>query len=333
MPHCSPKSRLASIRQFVLYSCFVPLLPLVIAGCDAKQPGAPHDDRGNEASTHRFSGDYPIQVVVTTGMVADLVERIGGKHVHVTQLMGEGIDPHLYKASPGDVTQLNRADMVFYSGLHLEGKMGDVLGRMARKKPAVAAAEHIDKSRLLEVAANLYDPHVWFDVALWSETTKAVENALASFDPPHADDYRQQGEEYRVELAKLDKECRRRIEEIPADRRVLVTAHDAFHYFGRAYGVEVKAIQGISTQAEAGIKKINELVDFIAARGIKAVFVETSVKESNIEALVEGCRAQGHEVKIGGQLYSDAMGQPGTPEGTYVGMVRHNVEAIVKALK
>lgn len=266
-------------------------------------------------------------------MVADLVERVGGKHVRVAQLMGEGIDPHLYKASPGDVTQLNRADMVFYSGLHLEGKMGDVLGRMARKKPAVAAAEHIDKSRLLEVAADLYDPHVWFDVALWSETTKAVENALATFDPSHADDYRQQAEEYRVELAKLDEECRRRIEEIPADRRVLVTAHDAFHYFGRAYEVEVMAIQGISTQAEAGIKKINELVDFIAARGIKAVFVETSVNERNIEALVEGCRAQGHEVKIGGQLFSDAMGQPGTPEGTYVGMVRHNVEAIVKALK
>jgi len=266
-------------------------------------------------------------------MVADLVERVGGEHVSVTQLMGEGIDPHLYKASPGDVAQLNRADMVFYSGLHLEGKMGDVLARMGRKKPAVAVAEGIDKGRLLEVAEDLYDPHVWFDVALWSETLAAVETALAGFDPAHAADYRRQAEAYRAELAELDEECKRRIAEIPADHRVLVTAHDAFHYFGRAYGVEVKAIQGISTQAEAGIKKINELVDFIAARGIKAVFVETSVNERNIEALVEGCRAQGHAVKVGGQLFSDAMGKPGTPEGTYVGMVRHNVEAIVKALE
>ena len=305
----------------------------VIAGCDQRQADLSHGPADPAAQSHRFSGDYPIQAVATTGMVADLVEHVGGEHVSVTQLMGEGIDPHLYKASPGDVAQLNRADMVFYSGLHLEGKMGDVLARMGRKKPAVAVAEGIDKGRLLEVAEDLYDPHVWFDVALWSETLAAVETALAGFDPAHAADYRRQAEAYRAELAELDEECKRRIAEIPADHRVLVTAHDAFHYFGRAYGVEVKAIQGISTQAEAGIKKINELVDFIAARGIKAVFVETSVNERNIEALVEGCRAQGHAVKVGGQLFSDAMGKPGTPEGTYVGMVRHNVEAIVKALE
>ena len=308
-------------------------LLLVITGCEPQPPETSPGRADPSVQSHRFTGEYPIQVVATTGMVADLVKQIGGEHVAVAQLMGEGIDPHLYKASPGDVTRLNRADMVFYSGLHLEGKMGDVLAPMARKKPAVAVAEAIDKGRLLEVAAELYDPHVWFDVALWSETTKAVEGALAGFDPSRAEDYRRRAAAYRTELAELDDECRRRIAEIPADRRVLVTAHDAFHYFGRAYGVEVKAIQGISTQAEAGIKKINELVDFIAARGIKAVFVETSVNERNIEALVEGCAAQGHEVKIGGQLFSDAMGQPGTPEGTYAGMVRHNVEAIVKALK
>jgi manganese/zinc/iron transport system substrate-binding protein len=308
------------------------LVGVLAAGCNRPLESS-HEKAAADAPSHRFSGDYPIRVVATTGMVADLVKRVGGEHVEVVQLMGEGIDPHLYKASPGDVTQLNRADMVCYSGLHLEGKMGDVLARMARKKPAVAVTEQIAKDRLLEVAEELYDPHVWFDVALWSETTKSVESSLADFDPPHAEEYHRQAEAYRAELAELDVECRKRIAEIPADRRVLVTAHDAFHYFGRAYGVEVKAIQGISTQAEAGIKKINELVDFIAARGIKAVFVETSVNERNIEALVEGCRAQGHEVKIGGQLYSDAMGQPGTPEGTYPGMVRHNVEAIVEALR
>jgi manganese/zinc/iron transport system substrate-binding protein len=308
-------------------------LYLLAAGCDSPGAAARHGGPEEAAPAHRFSGDYPIQVTATTGMVADLATRVGGDRVEVTQLMGEGIDPHLYKASPGDVSQLNGADMIFYSGLHLEGKMGDVLARQASKKPAVAVAEGIAKERLLEVAPDVYDPHVWFDVALWSETIASVEAALEDFDPPHAAEYRRRAADYRAELAKLDGECRQRIAEIPREHRVLVTAHDAFHYFGRAYGVEVKAIQGISTQAEAGIKKINELVDFIAARKIKAVFVETSVNERNIEALVEGCQAQGHAVKIGGQLYSDAMGRPGTPEGTYAGMVRHNVDAIAKALE
>lgn len=280
-----------------------------------------------------FAGTYPIRAVATTGMVADLVRNVGGEDVEVVQLMGEGVDPHLYKASPGDVSQLNRADMIFYSGLHLEGKMADVLAHLGRKKPACAVAEQIPKERLLEVGDELYDPHVWFDVSLWRETVDSVETTLAAFDPPHADAYRQRAETYRAELAELDDECRRRISQIPAERRVLVTAHDAFHYFGRAYDLEVKAIQGISTQAEAGIKQINELVEFISRRGVKAVFVETSVSERNVEALVEGCRALGRQVEIGGHLYSDAMGQPGTPEGTYAGMVRHNVDAIVKALE
>jgi manganese/zinc/iron transport system substrate-binding protein len=308
-------------------------LSLLTAGCDSPGEAARHGALDGPAPAHRFLGDYPIQVTATTGMVADLAKHVGGEHVAVTQLMGEGIDPHLYKASPGDVSQLSAADMIFYSGLHLEGKMGDVLARQSRKKPAVAVAENIAKNRLLEVAPGVFDPHVWFDVALWSETISAVEAALENFDPPHAADYKRRAAEYREELAQLDAECRDRIAEIPEEHRVLVTAHDAFHYFGRAYGVEVKAIQGISTQAEAGIKKINELVDFIAARKIKAVFVETSVNERNIEALVEGCQAQGHAVTIGGQLFSDAMGRPGTPEGTYPGMVRHNVEAIAKALE
>lgn len=286
-----------------------------------------------EQETPVFAGDYPIRAVATTGMVADLVRAVGGERVDVLQLMGEGVDPHLYKASPGDVSKLNRADMIFYSGLHLEGKMGEVLEHLGEEKPAVAVAEQIEKDRLLKVGDELYDPHVWFDVALWRKTIAAVEAALVRFDPPHADEYRGRAEAYRAKLAQLDEECRRRIGQIPAARRVLVTAHDAFHYFGRAYDLEVKAIQGISTQAEAGVKQINELVEFISERGVKAVFVETSVSERNIEALVEGCRARGHEVAIGGQLFSDAMGQPGTPEGTYEGMVRHNVDAMVKALE
>jgi manganese/zinc/iron transport system substrate-binding protein len=308
-------------------------LALVSAGCGTAGDSGQLDRPERQAAHNAFAGEYPIRAMATTGMVADLVRNVGGEHIAVTQLMGEGVDPHLYKASPGDVSQLNRADMIFFSGLHLEGKMADVLERLGRKKPAVAVAEAIPRGRRLEVGAELYDPHVWFDVALWRETIAAVEEALASFDPKHAQEYRQRAEAYRQELAELDQECRKQIGRIPPARRVLVTAHDAFHYFGRAYDLEVKAIQGISTQAEAGIKQINELVDFISERGIKAVFVETSVSERNIEALVEGCQARGHKVVIGGQLFSDAMGQPGTPEGTYAGMVRHNVNAIVKALE
>lgn len=315
--------------RFALWVWLVPIsLGCGTAG-DSGQPNGPE----RQAAHNAFAGKYPIRAMATTGMVADLVRNIGGERLAVTQLMGEGVDPHLYKASPGDVSQLNRADMIFFSGLHLEGKMADVLERLGRKKPAVAVAEAIPRGRRLEVGADLYDPHVWFDVALWRETIAAVEEALASFDPQHAQEYRERAEAYRQELAELDQECREQIGRIPPARRVLVTAHDAFHYFGRAYDLEVKAIQGISTQAEAGIKQINELVDFISERGIKAVFVETSVSERNIEALVEGCQARGHKVVIGGQLFSDAMGQPGTPEGTYAGMVRHNVNAIVKALE
>jgi manganese/zinc/iron transport system substrate-binding protein len=272
-------------------------------------------------------------VVATTGMVADLVERVGGRHVAVTQLMGAGVDPHLYSVSTGDVAKLNRAAAIFYSGLHLEGKMGDTLGRQASRKPAVALAESIDHSKLLPVGTGRYDPHVWFDVGLWSDALAAVEHTLSEFDPLHAPDYQTAAARYRLELAELDDECHRALATVPADRRVLVTAHDAFHYFGRAYDLEVKAIQGVSTQSEAGLKEINDLVTFLVRRGIKAVFVESSVSERNILALVEGCRAQGHQVAVGGELFSDAMGKAGTPEGTYVGMVRHNVDLIVKALK
>jgi manganese/zinc/iron transport system substrate-binding protein len=266
-------------------------------------------------------------------MVADLVEHVGGKQVRVTALMGEGVDPHLYKPSGGDVARLHRADMIFYSGLHLEGRMGDVLAQVARTKPAVAVTEKLAPQRLLRVGPEQFDPHVWFDVALWSECLGTVERALADFDPAQAAEYQRQADAYRTQLSELDTWCREQIAAIPAPRRALVTAHDAFHYFGGAYGIEVKAIQGISTQAEAGVGDINELVDYISQHKIKAVFVETSVSERNVQAVVEGCAAQGHQVEVGGQLFSDAMGAAGTAEGTYAGMVRHNVETIRRALE
>lgn len=280
-----------------------------------------------------FRGEHPIHVVCTTGMVADVVRNVGGEHVDVEALMGPGIDPHLYKPSPGDIARLAGADLIVYSGLHLEGKMAEVFERMARRTRTVAAAEGIEESKLIRVSGGVVDPHVWFDVALWSETVGEVLDVLAAFDPPHADDYRANADRYETTLAELDSEVRSRIEALDHEKRVLVTAHDAFGYFGRAYGVEVRGIQGISTESEAGVREVNQLVDLLVDRGVKAVFVESSVSDRNIAALVEGCGARGHEVRIGGQLYSDAMGPSGTPDGTYVGMVRHNVETIVEALQ
>jgi manganese/zinc/iron transport system substrate-binding protein len=280
-----------------------------------------------------FSGDGPIEVVSTTGMVAEVVERVGGERVRVSALMGAGVDPHLYKPSPGDISALSKADAIFFSGLHLEGKMGDVLERLGRSKPAVAVAEGIEPDRLIDLEGGQVDPHVWFDVALWSETIEVVREAMTIFDPSSADAYARNAEAYRLELADLDEEVRSRIAEIPEHRRVLVTAHDAFGYFGRAYDVEVRGIQGISTESEAGVREINELVDELVDRRIPAVFVESSVSDRNVRALVEGCEARGHRMRIGGQLYSDAMGAAGTPEGTYPGMVRHNVGTIAEALR
>ena len=309
------------------------------AGCDGKgkqtnsggHEGHPHG--GAPAVEKTYAGSYPINVVATTGMVADLVRNVGGDKVKVTQLMGEGVDPHLYKASPGDVNTLNGADAIFYSGLHLEGKMSDVLVRMARKKPTFAVTEYIPEDRVLENTEGGFDPHLWFDASLWREAAGVVRDALKAFDPKHAGEYQSRSDAYQADLSKLHDEAKSRLATIPKDRRVLVTAHDAFRYFGRAYDVEVKGIQGISTESEAGVKEVNQLVNFLVERKVKAVFVESSVSDKNVRALLEGCKARGHTVVIGGELFSDAMGKDGTPQGTYVGMIRHNVGTIVNALK
>lgn len=278
-----------------------------------------------------YQGRGPLKIVCTTGMVADLVKNIAGDRAMVLQLMGPGVDPHLYKSSPDDAAELGAADMVFYSGLHLEGKMTELFRELAKAKPVIGVAETIDHAKLLE-DGGLHDPHVWFDVALWSEAAGEVERALAEFDPAHTDEYHQRGADLKERLRSLDEFCRSELQKIPAERRVLVTAHDAFRYFGRAYEIDVRGIQGVSTDSEAAVRQINELVDFLVQRKIKAIFVETSVPHEHVRSLLEGCRAQNHEVTIGGELFSDAMGEEGTPEGTYEGMIRHNVNTIVKAL-
>jgi manganese/zinc/iron transport system substrate-binding protein len=277
-----------------------------------------------------------IKVTCTTGMVGDLIEWIGGERVEVTALMGPGVDPHLYKASEGDIGRLSSADVVFYNGLFLEGKMGEVLENVRKRgKPVIALGERIDKSLLTTPPEfqGHHDPHIWFDVNLWKQTVPPALKGLISVDPASQEFFEANATVLLEEWTELHAWCSERLAEIPKERRVLVTAHDAFGYFGRAYDVEVVGLQGISTASEYGLKDVQRVVDIVAARGVKAVFVESSVPPRSIEAVVEGCRARGHDVRIGGSLFSDAMGEKGTPEGTYVGMVRHNVETIVGALK
>jgi len=276
-----------------------------------------------------------LQVVATTGMIADSAARIAGKNARVTGLMGPGVDPHLYKASEGDVRQLAEADLILYNGLHLEGKMGDILVKLARQRPVVAVSERIPEEARLEPPElqGQYDPHIWFDVSLWAQTLEPIAEALAEIDPENAESYRANAEAYREELLELDRWVAQRVAEIPQERRILVTAHDAFRYFGRRYEIEVMGIQGISTVAEAGLRDIERVVDTVVEREVRALFVESSVPRRAIEAVQAAVRDQGHEVAIGGELLSDAMGAAGTPEGTYPGMVRHNAETIVEALK
>ncbi len=289
--------------------------------------------RGDVAQQQRAASVGRLHVVCTTQMVADLAHNVGGERVQVEALMGEGVDPHLYKASTRDVLKLFRADVILYSGLHLEGKMTEMFERLGQRRAVYAVTDAIPPKRLRQLGPQQVDPHVWFDVALWSEAVRAVERALVRHAPEHAEEFAARAAAYRAELARLDGWCRQQIRLLPVERRVLVTAHDAFFYFGDAYGLEVRAIQGISTDSEASVRDIEELVAFLAERRIKAVFVESSVSNRNMQALIEGCRARGHRLRVGGELYSDAMGPAGTPEGTYVGMVRHNVQTIVRALR
>ena len=283
------------------------------------------------ADPHR----YPYGVTATTGMVADIVRQVAGEKAAVTGIIGEGVDPHLYKPTRNDVAALMSADVCFYNGLMLEGKMSDTLIKVGRRgKPVFAVTELIDEECLLEPPEFLghFDPHMWMDVRAWMKAIEAVAEALAEFDPSHTQDYRANAARYIEELHELDDYVRRVIATIPREKRVLITAHDAFNYFGRSYDIEVRGIQGISTESEAGLKDINRLVDQIVNSGIRAVFVETSVSDKNVLALVEGAGARKHKVIIGGWLFSDAMGRPGTYEGTYIGMLDHNATTITRAL-
>lgn len=279
--------------------------------------------------------DGPYRVVATTGMLADVVRQVAGEHASVEQLMDAGVDPHLYQPTRNDVILLQNADVIFYNGLLLEGKMTDTFARMAREKKRVhAVAEALPKEFLLspDDQPGHPDPHVWMDVSAWSEVVAEVAERLAAYDSVHAEVYRANATAYQKELTALDEYVKRVIASVPENQRILVTAHDAFSYFGRAYDIRVEGIQGISTEAEAGLKDINRLIDLIIEKKVQAVFVETSVADRNVRALVEGSEARGHALKIGGSLFSDAMGAAGTYEGTYIGMLDHNATTIARGL-
>jgi manganese/zinc/iron transport system substrate-binding protein len=293
----------------------------------------------SEPAADAAGKDQKLRVVATTAMVADIVERLGGDSVAVETLLGPGTDPHLYKPTPSDMRALQGADLIVYSGLKLEGKMTDTLENLAKSKPVLNYTDAMARERLLAARADdaehgkQFDPHAWFDVSLWASGIDAARDALAKADPANAEKFAANANAYKIILADLDTWVREQIATIPQERRVLVTAHDAFGYFGRAYGIEVQGIQGLSTESEASLSDINRLVDELTKRKVPAVFVETSISPKNIEALVQGAKARGHDVRIGGSLFSDAMGEAGTAQGTYVGMVRHNVTQIVEALR
>ena len=276
-----------------------------------------------------------IVITTTTNVITDLVENIGGDHVSVTGLMGPGVDPHLYRPSANDVKALQNADIIFYNGLDLEGKMGDIFVKIGRDGTSVlAVSENIPPESLLILDTNgHFDPHIWWNVELWTEAAKVVATGLKEYDPKNSEKYDNNLLEYLNQLDTLNSNNLNKINSIPSEQRVLVTAHDAFQYFGHTYGFEELAIQGWSTDSEAGIREIQNLADEISKREIKALFIETSISPATIEALKAAVQDRGHDIVIGGELFSDAIGEKGTTEGTYIGAFTHNIDTIVKALK
>ncbi|MGV6806254.1 MAG: metal ABC transporter solute-binding protein, Zn/Mn family [Ruegeria sp.] len=278
--------------------------------------------------------EAPLKVVATTGMIADAARQIGGDQVEVKGLMGPGIDPHGYRQTRSDIVATTRADLVLWHGLYLEAQMEDFFRDLGRKRTVVAVADGIEKSKLRAHAdyADKYDPHVWMSPVLWKDVVVEVQKALTDARPGYSEYFAANTERFLSEIEQLDAYGKKVLTQVPEDNRVLVTAHDAFGYFGQEFGFEVLGIQGISTQSEAGLNRIGELVNTLVERNLTAVFVESSVSDRSMRALIEGASAKDHTVSVGGELYSDAMGEPGTYEGTYIGMLDHNITVIARGL-
>lgn len=307
------------MKRRVWLAALLAVLTLGVAACD-----------NNTAEVD----DGKLRILTTTGQVADIAKNVGGNLIHVDSMMGAGTDPHLYVASISDVDKLRTADIVFYSGLFLEAQLDDILQQLSERQTVIAVSSKMDRSQLRPspAYADEYDPHIWFDVPLWSQGVYVVRDTLIAADPDNAAAYTANAEVYLAQLNELDVYVREQAARVPEQQRVLITAHDAFGYFGDAYGFDVLGLQGISTASEAGTGDVQALANFIASNRIPALFIESSVPVRNVEAVQAAVRDRGFDVAIGGQLFSDAMGDSGTPEGTYIGMVRHNIDTIVGAL-
>lgn len=313
-----------SVKVLLLTLIMCALIMVSMLGCS------------NRSDTDSADSKEKLNIVTTTTMLADLAQELGGDKVNVSGLMGPGIDPHLYQASAGDVTKMQEADVVVYNGVHLEGKMGEIFASLDDQgSRTICAEDGLDTSQLLEDEndSSIHDPHIWFDVNNWIEVAKYTADKLSEYDPENADIYSANLEKYQTELEELNEFIKSRIDEVPEKQRVLVTAHDAFRYFGRAYDFEVMGLQGISTDAEAGTADVSNLADFISKNEIKAIFVESSVPPKNIEALQKAVKSRGFEVGIGGELYSDSLGDEASGHDSYIETFKANVNTIVDALK
>ncbi|TDQ42598.1 metal ABC transporter solute-binding protein, Zn/Mn family [Aureibacillus halotolerans] len=288
----------------------------------------------SSSSTTNEKGEGPISIVTTIAQIGEPLQRIGGDLVDVTSIMGPGVDPHTYVASQGDIGTLQQADLIFYNGLHLEGQMNEIFTKLGEEKPVLAVAEAIPEDQLLTDAASqgAPDPHVWFDISLWKIAISAAVEELKAYAPEHAETFDKNLKTYIEELDALQQEASSKLAKIPESKRLLVTAHDAFGYFGRAFDIEVVGLQGLSTEDEIGLSDIQKTVDTIVEAEVPAVFIETSINTSSIQAVIEGAEQAGAEITLGGELFSDAMGEAGTPEGTYLGMYTHNVDTIYTSL-
>ena len=304
------------ILSVLIISFFVACAPEVNKEADNKEP-------------------QKLKIVVTTNILGDMVRNIVKNKAEVTTLMGSGVDPHLYKATQNDITALMDADIIIYNGLHLEGKMGEVFERIDNEKLIVAASDGIPDSLLItsNEFQGSHDPHIWFDPTLWSKACEYVTKQIASQDSTIKDIVKHQGRLYAHNMLGIDFWIKQELKKIPDERRILITAHDAFGYFGRAYNLDVKGLQGLSTLSEYGLKDVTEMVDFIIANKVKSIFVETSVNEQSIKSVIEGCKEKGYELKMGNSLFSDAMGEPNKIGGSYLDMMKYNVNSIIKGLK
>ena len=294
--------------------------------------GACNNESENNVKTSNEPHSDRIQIVTTISQIGEPIEVIGGDRVDVESLMGPGVDPHLYKATQGDINTLQNADIVLYNGLHLEGNMGEVFANMSSNKTIVSLGESLDKEKFLMDEEGAIDPHIWFDVDLWKEALDVAVEELKQFSPEDADYFEENKQTYFSKLDELKKEAVEKISSIPEEQRVLVTAHDAFGYFGRMNDIEVIGLQGLSTEDEVGLSDIGSTVQLLIEKKVPAVFIESSINQSSIRAVIDGASKEGLEVTLGGELFSDAMGAKGTEEGTYLGMYHHNVNTIYQAL-